>query len=155
MNAIIENFFNVGVFQKSVTLLTIGIINLLWLVGASFITALGVGVVLAGLGSSRFGLIRTLVTWFVDVVRALPPLVSLVVIFYLVPPINGFSLSAFQAAVLTFGVIQGAYVSEIFRGGLSAVSPGQHLASTALGMNGLQTARYVVAPQVFQYMLPR
>ena len=45
-------------------------------------------------------------------------------------------------------------MSEIFRGGLSAVSPGQHLASTALGMNGLQTARYVVAPQVFQYMLP-
>ena len=154
MNAIAENFFNLTVFQKSVTLLTIGIVNLLWLFSASFIAALVVGVVLAGLGSSRFGLIRSLVTWFVDVVRSLPPLVSLVVVFYLVPPVNGFSLSAFQAAVLTFGVIQGAYMSEIFRGGLHAVSPGQHLAATALGMSGSQTARFVVAPQVFQYMLP-
>ena len=154
MNEIVDNFLNLTVAQKSVTLLTIGIVNLFWLFIASSITALGIGVVLAAVGSSRFRLIRALMTWVVDIVRALPPLVSLVVVFYLVPPINGFSLSAFQAAVLTFGVIQGAYVSEILRGGLTAVSPGQHLASTALGMTGLQTARYVVAPQVFQFMLP-
>ena len=96
-----------GYSRSRVTLLTIGIINLLWLVGASFITALGLGSSWLAWGHPGSGRSGRLVTWFVDVVRALPPLVSLVVIFYLVPPINGFSLSAFQAAVLTFGVSRG------------------------------------------------
>jgi His/Glu/Gln/Arg/opine family amino acid ABC transporter permease subunit len=154
MSAILENFFNAGVFARSTTLIAIGIVNLLYLFLASFVLAIVVGVILAAIRGSRFRLLQTVVVWIVDVARSLPPLVSLVIVFYLVPPINGFSLTNLQAAVLTFGLIQGAYMSEIFRGGLAAVSPGQHLAATALGMTGFQTARYVIAPQVFRTIIP-
>jgi polar amino acid transport system permease protein len=90
----------------------------------------------------------------VDLARALPPLVSLVIVFYLMPPINGFALDTFSAAVLTFGIVQGAYVSEIYRGGLLAVPRGQYEASAALGLSAASSARFVIGPQVLRVIIP-
>lgn len=154
MTAILENFFDRTVFRRSTTLLWIGIGNLLRLALVAFLLALVLGIVLAATRNSRVAVLQRAQIWFVDVVRALPPLVSLVIVFYLTPPIYGFSLSTYQAAVLTFGLVQGAYVGEIYRGGLLAVSRGQHEAATALGMTALQTGLYVVAPQVFRVIIP-
>jgi His/Glu/Gln/Arg/opine family amino acid ABC transporter permease subunit len=154
MKAILANFFAPSVYQRSKTLLWIGIVNLARLAAVAFAVALVLGIVFAALRNSRWAAIRHAQIWFIDVVRSLPPLVSLVVVFYLTPPIHGFSLSAYQAAVLTFGIIQGAYIGEIYRGGLLAVSRGQHEAAMALGLTNLQTNVYVVAPQVFRVIIP-
>src|SRR5688572_14468331 len=104
----------------------LGTLNLLRLVAVSFVVALALGVVFAALRSSRWRTVRNAQIWLIDIVRALPPLVSLVIVFYLVPPIQGISLGNFETAVLTFGVVQGAYIAEIYRGGLLAVSRGQY-----------------------------
>ena len=154
MTAILENFFDPTVFRRSTTLLWIGVGNLLRLALVAFLLALVLGIVLAAMRNSRIPALQQAQIWFVDVVRALPPLVSLVIVFYLTPPVYGFSLSTYQAAVLTFGIVQGAYVGEIYRGGLLAVSRGQHEAATALGMTALQTGLYVVAPQVLRVIIP-
>jgi His/Glu/Gln/Arg/opine family amino acid ABC transporter permease subunit len=154
MTAILENFFDPAVFRRSTTLLGIGIGNLLRLALVAFFLALVLGILFAAMRTSRIAALQRGQIWFVDVVRALPPLVSLVIVFYLTPPVYGFSLSTFQAAVLTFGIVQGAYIGEIYRGGLLAVSHGQHEAATALGMTALQTGLYVVAPQVFRVIIP-
>ncbi len=154
MTAILENFFDPAVFQRSTTLLWIGVGNLLRLALVAFLLALVLGIVLVAMRNSRIPALQQTQIWFVDVVRALPPLVSLVIVFYLTPPVYGFSLSTYQAAVLTFGLVQGAYVGEIYRGGLLAVSRGQHDAATALGMTVVQTGFYVVAPQVFRVIIP-
>jgi His/Glu/Gln/Arg/opine family amino acid ABC transporter permease subunit len=154
VTAILENFFDPTVFRRSTTLLWIGIGNLLRLALVAFLLALVLGIVLAAIRNSRIPALQQAQIWFVDVVRALPPLVSLVIVFYLTPPVYGFSLSTYQAAILTFGIVQGAYVGEIYRGGLLAVSRGQHEAATALGMTALQTGLYVVTPQVLRVIIP-
>lgn len=154
MDAIIENFFNAEVFARSQTLLWLGTLNLLRLIAAAFALALVVGAILAAFRSSQIRALRSMQVWFVDIARAAPPLVSLVIIFYLLPPINGVTLGNFEAAVLTFGLVQGAYISEIYRGGLAAVPRGQHEAATTLGMTTLQSTRYVVAPQVLRIITP-
>lgn len=154
MDAIADNFLNGEVFRRSQTLLALGTVNLLRLVVVSFVVALVLGAVFAALRTSPYGRVRAVQAWFIDIVRALPPLVSLVIVFYLVPPIGGVSLGNFETAVLTFGVIQGAYISEIYRGGLLAVSRGQHDAATALGMTALQGTRFVIAPQVIRVIIP-
>jgi His/Glu/Gln/Arg/opine family amino acid ABC transporter permease subunit len=142
------------VFRRSTTLLWIGIGNLVRLAVVAFLLALILGIVFAAVRNSRFAALRRAEIGFVDVVRSLPPLVSLVIVFYLTPPVHGFSLNTYQAALLTFGIIQGAYVGEIYRGGLLAVSKGQHEAATALGLTGVQTGLYIVAPQVFRVIIP-
>lgn len=154
MDAIVENFFNAEVFQRSLTLMWLGTLSLLRLVVAAFILALVVGAVLAAFRSSSLRSLRTFQAWFVDVARAAPPLVSLVIVFYLIPPINGVSLGNFEAAVLTFGLVQGAYISEIYRGGLAAIPRGQHEAATSLGMSSLTATRYVIVPQVLRVITP-
>lgn len=154
MDAIIENFFNVKALAASTTLLWLGLLNLVRLVIASFAVALTVGVLLAAMRSSRRRTLRSIQIWIVDLARALPPLVSLVIVFYLMPPINGVGLGTFEAAVLTFGIVQGAYISEIYRGGLLAVPHGQHDAAAALGMGPIVAGRFVVGPQVLRVIIP-
>ncbi|MGH9187229.1 MAG: ABC transporter permease subunit, partial [Acidimicrobiales bacterium] len=56
--------------------------------------------------------------------------------------------------VVTFSFVEGAYISEILRGGRRAVDVGQTDAASALGMNVYRAARYVVAPQMSRIILP-
>jgi His/Glu/Gln/Arg/opine family amino acid ABC transporter permease subunit len=154
MDAIVDNFLNAEVAKETLTLIWLGIVALMQLVVAAFLLALVVGAGLAALRLSGHRSLALFQIWVVDVARALPPLVTLVVVFYLVPPINGFTLDTFSAAVLTFGIVQGAYISEIYRGGLAAIPRGQTEAATALGMSVTKTARWVIAPQVFGVILP-
>jgi polar amino acid transport system permease protein len=58
------------------------------------------------------------------------------------------------AGVLALGVNYGAYMTEIFRAGIQAVSKGQHEAAQALGMSGAQTFRRIVLPQAFRIVIP-
>lgn len=154
MDKVVDNFFNAQAFASSTTLLWLGTLALLRLVAAAFALALVLGVVLAVMRGSRFAQLRSTQIWLVDVARALPPLVSLVIVFYLVPPINGFTLDTFSAAVLTFGIVQGAYISEIYRGGLLAVPRGQYEASAALGLSAASSTRFVIGPQVLRVIIP-
>lgn len=154
MDAIIENFFNVDVARTSIPLLWVGVIALIKLVVVSGVCALVVGVVLLRISLSPRAWVSKSQEWFVDTVRALPPLVLLVVVYYLTPPIGTYSLDAFQAAVIVFAVIQGAYVAEILRGGLAAVSQGQYEAGSALGLTPTKVARFVIAPQVLRVVIP-
>ena len=60
----------------------------------------------------------------------------------------------FAAAVLSLGLFEGAYVAEIFRGGIMAIDNGQFEAGRSLGFNYFQTMRYIVIPQVIKNVLP-
>ena len=55
---------------------------------------------------------------------------------------------------LTLGINSGAYVAEIFRGGLMSVDSGQNEAGRSLGLNYLDTMRFIVVPQAFKNVLP-
>ena len=57
-------------------------------------------------------------------------------------------------AIITFGINSGAYVAEIFRGGLEAVDDGQLEAGASLGLNKIQVMIYIVLPQGFRHALP-
>jgi polar amino acid transport system permease protein len=92
--------------------------------------------------------------------RAMPILVLLVVVNYgLVFVANTYQWDwlrwpPFAVAVLVFGLHSSAYQSQIFRGAISAIKPGQLLAARALGMTRLQTMRYIVLPQALRLAIP-
>jgi len=58
------------------------------------------------------------------------------------------------AAILGFGVNEGSYVAEVFRGGMLAVGEGQKEAAAALGMSHFHTNRRVILPQAVRIILP-
>ena len=55
---------------------------------------------------------------------------------------------------LTLGINSGAYVAEIIRGGLMSLDPGQMEAGRSLGLNYMDTMRFIVIPQAFKAILP-
>ena len=57
-------------------------------------------------------------------------------------------------AIIAFGINSGAYVAEIFRGGIMSVDNGQFEAGRSLGFNYIQTMVYIVIPQMFKIVLP-
>ena len=57
-------------------------------------------------------------------------------------------------ASVAFGLNSGAYVSEIFRGGIMSIEKGQMEAGRSLGLNYLQTMWYIICPQVIKNVLP-
>ena len=90
---------------------------------------------------------------YVDVLRAIPPLVTLVVIYYALPFVN-ITIPRFWAAVLTFVLILSAFAEEIFRATIEAIDLGQIEAARSLGLSYLQAMVSVIIPQAFRIALP-
>ena len=97
--------------------------------------------------------VRALVRAYVDVFRALPVLVLLILVYYALPFV-GLSLSAFASATLALAAVSSAYTSEIVRAGIEAVPKGQSEAGRVLGLSFPQILRLIVLPQAFRLVIP-
>ncbi len=94
--------------------------------------------------------IRFLATIYERIIRSIPILVIMFIIFFGFPTV-GIRFDPFFAAVLSLGIRSSAYQSQIFRGSLLAVSQGQILAAKSLGMTGTQTFFHVTLPQAARF----
>jgi len=109
---------------------------------------------LAALGRlSKFPPIFALSTFYVSLIRG-TPLYLQIFFFFLALPQLGIILTGLWAGVLALGLNYGAYMSEIFRAGLSSVGKGQREAAMAVGMTPGQTMRRIVLPQALRFALP-
>ena len=146
----------------------------------SMALALLIGGVLGALSAGKRGVAALPIQLFVNSVRNIPPLVLLFLLYFFagnllpvsdmeqalrsMPPFVrdavawGFApegqLDRMVAAVLTLGVYEGAYVTEIVRGGIEGVPHGQWEASAALGFSRSQQLRLVIFPQAVRAILP-
>ncbi|MDG2428705.1 MAG: amino acid ABC transporter permease [Acidimicrobiales bacterium] len=124
---------------------------------------------LAGTGQmSRNVVIRNLARTYVEFVRGIPMLpliftVALIVVPELTELLNArltkwfdweFKLSFQMRATVTLAVIYGAYMAEIFRGGIQSIPPGQSEAGRSLGLSRRQTMKSVVLPQAMRAIIP-
>ena len=88
---------------------------------------------------------------YVTVIRGTPMMVQLLIMGLV---IFRSSREFTYVGALTLGINSGAYVAEIIRGGLMALDPGQMEAGRSLGLNYLDTMRFIVIPQAFKAILP-
>jgi polar amino acid transport system permease protein len=89
----------------------------------------------------------------VYVFRGVPMLVLLFVVFFGLPGI-GLDVPPLLAMMLSLGLISGAYLSEVFRGALAAVSPNEVLAAQAMGFTRFETLRLIKIPQMMRFSVP-
>ena len=88
---------------------------------------------------------------YVTVIRGTPMMVQLLIMSFVIFK----SSRAFtMIGTLTLGINSGAYVAEIIRGGLMSLDPGQAEAGRSLGLNYIDTMRFIVIPQAFKAILP-
>jgi polar amino acid transport system permease protein len=91
---------------------------------------------------------------FVWIIRGTPLFVQVLIIYYALPELLGITLSPFSAGVIALGINSTAYVSEIIRGGIDAISDGQWEAAYVVGLKPWQTLRGIILPQMFRITLP-
>jgi polar amino acid transport system permease protein len=121
------------------------------IVSITFATLLAL---LAALGRlSPIPPVYALSTFYVSLIRG-TPLYLQIFFFFLALPQLGIILPGFWAGVIALSLNYGAYMSEIFRAGLSSVGKGQREAAIALGMTPWQTMRRVVLPQALRFAIP-
>lgn len=119
----------------------------------SMIFGLMLGFVIAVMRMSKYKILNGPAYFYTWVMRGTPLLVQLIIIYTGLPQI-GIKFSVLQSTLIGLTLNEAAYLSEIVRAGISAVSRGQVNAARAIGMNEFQVMRYVVAPQAFRIIIP-
>ena len=131
--------------------------------GNTLVTALGAMVLGLILGicialvlyvHKKFGKLKVL-KWICDVyiyiIRGTPVVLQLMIMYFVVLV---FIPNGVIVAIITFGLNSGAYVAELFRGGLESVDHGQLEAGLSLGLTNTQTLTKIIIPQGMRTSLP-
>lgn len=113
---------------------------------------LGMLITLVKVSSKRIPII--LANVYTSIFRGTPLLVQLFLIYYATPQIIGYSITALEASVLTFGLNSSAYISEIMRGGIMSVDKGQREAAMSLAIPYRTMMARIIFPQAFKMVLP-
>ena len=95
-----------------------------------------------------------LIMAYVEIFRGTPMMVQAMMVFYGSKLFLDIDLSSMTAAFIVVSVNTGAYLTEVFRGGIIGVDPGQMEAAKAIGMTHFQSMRYIVLPQAIRSSLP-
>ncbi len=145
--------FNAEVAVENFGPLLAGLVLTVELTLVVMVLSLCFALLVALAGMSRFVWLRWLIKAYIEVMRGTPLLLQLVYIYYVLPEI-GIRLPSFAAGTLALTLNYSAYLSEVYRGGIQAISTGQHDAAAALGMTRGLAMRRIVLPQAIRIILP-
>ena len=147
-------------------LLRTGFVNTLIMTAGALCIGILIGIVVAlirtvwetngknmrrGFGRFVLGLLDKVCLVYTTVIRGTPMVVQLLILYFIV---FASSSNGLAVATFSFGLNSGAYVAEIFRGGILSVDKGQMEAGRSIGLNYVQTMWYIIAPQVLKNVLP-
>ena len=151
--SLLDTFFNTEVLASSLPALMRGLINTLLLGVMSIAVGIpvGLGISLVRLYAARP--LRLLAVGYIDIFRAMPVLVVLILVYYALPFL-GISLSSWASAITAFSIVMAAYSAEVFRSGIESIPRGQFEAAEALGLPFLLTLRKIVLPQALRVVIP-
>ncbi len=93
-------------------------------------------------------------SFYVGLFRGTPIVVQLLVFYYVLLPLMGAHMTGVEVSILIFGLNSGAYVSEIMRGGIQSVDPGQMEGGRSVGLSFGTTMLKIVIPQAVKNILP-
>lgn len=112
------------------------------------------GSILALIKISKVKLLNWLAVAYTSVFRGTPLILQLTFVYFATPQLTGYNISQLEAAVLTFTLNSGAYISETIRGGILAVDKGQWEAAKALGVPYHRMMLDIILPQAVKNILP-
>jgi polar amino acid transport system permease protein len=146
MDLLLANFANIDSLKLIYPLLLQGLQLTLLLAIVALPLSLLSGLTVAVTYSFASTRVRKLMVVFIDLLRAFPVLVLLVLIYYSLP-FFGLTLGSFTAVVVALVINNTGYFSEIFRAGLESIPKGQHEAAAALGFHKFRGMIYIILPQ--------
>ena len=148
-----DTFLNPVVMAKYLPAIVDGFFLTVWLAALVVVAGVAAGLGLAVLRSLGVRPLNWLIVFAVDVFRALPPLVIIVLVYFGLPSVK-VSLSPFAATWLSLTLVLMAFTEEIFWAGITAVPKGQWEAARSTGLSFGKTLGWVVLPQAIRLTIP-
>jgi len=149
----VDTFLNLDVILRVMPMLWRGVANTIWLALATLFFGGILGVVMCLVRLYAPLPFRILAIAFIDIFRAIPILVLLILIYYALP-FAGIVLSPFVSATMALAFVFAAFTAEVFRSGIQAIPKGQTEAAQALGLPFRVTIWKVILPQAWRIALP-
>ena len=145
---------NIELIKSAIPLLIAGAGITVEITALSVFFGMLIGIVVALIRLSGVKVLRWLGNVYVDFIRGTPLLIQIFLVYFALPSIIGHRVDAFFAAISACSINSGAYVAEVFRGGIQSIDVGQMEAGRSLGMTWWQTMRYIILPQAFKRIIP-
>jgi polar amino acid transport system permease protein len=149
----IDTFFKPSVIASTWPQILDGMLVTVELGLAVVISGLAVGLLLALIRIGQIRLVNAVIIVLVDVLRALPPLVMVLIVYFGLPNV-GLTLPSFAVLWLVLAAVLAAFAEEIFWAGLLSVRRGQWDAARSTGLTFVDTLAFVVLPQTIRMVLP-
>jgi polar amino acid transport system permease protein len=149
----VETFFNARVMARYWPDILDGLGTTILLAAAIVVTGLISGLLLALIRSLGLRLVNWAIIFVVDVFRALPPLVIIVLIYFGLPSID-IAPSGFVSTWISLSLVLMAFSEEIYWAGITAVPRGQWEAARSTGLGFGRTLLWVVLPQALRITIP-
>lgn len=106
------------------------------------------------LSYTLYKIVEFFIIAYVEIFRGTPMMVQAMMIFYGSKLFFNIDLSSMTAALIIVSINTGAYLTEVIRGGIIGIDPGQSEAAKAIGMNHFQSMTTVILPQAIRNILP-
>lgn len=167
-NGFTEEFARVFIEDDRWTWLVDGLVETLKITAGALLIGIFIGLIVSAVRSSYdkngdelkktkpflFAILRFfngICKLYLTVIRGTPCVVQLLICYFV---IFVSAKDGLPVAIFAFGMNSGAYVAEIFRGGIMSIDDGQFEAGRSLGLNYVKTMIYIIIPQVFKVILP-
>ncbi len=153
MNAFLDTFFKPALIAQYWPSILKGVLVTIEIAFAVVITGLALGLALAVLRSFQIKPVNALIIVFVDMFRALPPLVIVLIVYFGLPNV-GINIPSFAVLWLVLSLVLAAFAEEIFWAGILSVPKGQWEAARSTGFGFLGTLGHIVLPQAIRLTVP-
>ena len=149
----LDAFFKWQLIERYFPAIMHGIAVTLEIGAAVVLTGISLGLMLAIARSFRVAPVSALIVLFADMLRALPPLVLVLLVYFGLPNV-GIYLPSFAVLWLVLALVLAAFCEEIFWAGILSVPKGQWEAARSTGLSFFGTLSYVVLPQALRLTVP-
>jgi polar amino acid transport system permease protein len=149
----VETFFKWNVIEQYLPSILKGMLVTVEIALAVVVTGILLGLLLAVVRALRVRIINALIVVFVDMFRALPPLVLVLLVYFGLPNV-GISIPSFAVLWLVLSFVLAAFAEEIFWAGILSIPKGQWEAARSTGLGFVGTLAYIVLPQAVRLAVP-
>jgi len=144
----------IEIFTGSIPVLLEGLKMTLIIASSSLVFAMLIGLLVSLLRLSGNKVLDVIARGYIDIIRGTPLIIQAFFLYFGVPDLLNIRIGNLTAGIIIMSLNAGAYMSEVFRGGILSVDKGQTEAARSLGLSEGKTMRKVILPQAVKNMVP-
>jgi polar amino acid transport system permease protein len=149
----LETFFKPDVIRQYLPSIVSGTVITIEVAVAVVATGILLGLILAVCRTFRMLPLNAIIVIFVDIMRALPPIVLVLIVYFGLPNV-GINIPSFAVLWVVLSLVLAAFAEEIFWAGILSVPKGQWESARSTGFSFLSTLIYIVLPQAVRLTVP-